>query len=83
MDCCDAVALVPVAARVEEVTMAIAETAPAVREHTDGYAEFREIGKRMLTEWERGTLDITPTITPKARAGEHLRVSVGLWHKAQ
>jgi serine/threonine-protein kinase HipA len=65
-------------AGVEEVRTAIAETAPAVREHTDRYPEFREIGKRMLTEWEKGALDITPTVTPKARAGEQLRVSVGL-----
>jgi serine/threonine-protein kinase HipA len=66
------------AACVDEVTTAIAETAPSVREHTDTYPEFREIGKRMLTEWERGALDITPTVTPKARAGEQLRKSVGL-----
>jgi serine/threonine-protein kinase HipA len=66
------------AACVEEVTTAIAETAPVVREHIDAYPEFREIGKRMLAEWERGSLDITPTVTPKARAGEHLRASVGL-----
>lgn len=45
------------AACVEEVTTAIAETAPAVREYTDTYPEFREIGKRMLTEWGKGALD--------------------------
>jgi hypothetical protein len=28
----------------------------------DTYPEFREIGKRMLTEWEKGALDITPTV---------------------
>ena len=50
------------AACVEEVTTAIAETAPVVREHIDAYPEFREIGKRMLAEWERGSLDITPTV---------------------
>ena len=64
------------AACVAEVTTAIAETAPAVREHTDTYPEFREIGKRMLTEWEKGALNITPTVTPKARAGQQLRASV-------
>jgi serine/threonine-protein kinase HipA len=50
------------AACVEEVTTAIAETAPAVREYTGTYPEFRELGKRMLTEWEKGALDITPTV---------------------
>ena len=32
----------------------------------------------MLTEWEQGALDITPTVTAKSRAGETLKQSVGL-----
>ena len=57
---------------------AIAETAPQVREFADAYPEFREIGKRMLTEWEQGALDITPTVTAKSRAGQTLKQAVGL-----
>ena len=52
---------------IESVQTAITETAPHVRELADAYPEFREIGKRMLTEWEQGTLDITPTVTAKSR----------------
>jgi serine/threonine-protein kinase HipA len=63
---------------VEEVSTAIAETAPLVRRHADAYPAFREVGKRMLTAWEAGMLDITPTVTAKERAGEQLRTSVGL-----
>jgi len=66
------------AACVDEVSIAVAETAPAVRHHAVAYPEFREIGKRMLNEWERGALDIAPNVTAKARVGERLRVSVGL-----
>jgi hypothetical protein len=43
----------------------------------DAYPEFREIGKRMLTEWEQGALDITPTVTAKSRAGQTLKQPVG------
>jgi hypothetical protein len=39
------------------------------------YPEFREIGKRMLTEWEQGALDITPTVTAKSRARQNLKQS--------
>jgi hypothetical protein len=49
---------------------AITETAPHVRELADAYPEFREIGKRMLTEWEQGALDSTPTVTTKSRGGD-------------
>jgi len=63
---------------VEAVQTAIADTAPKVRELADAYPEFREIAKRMLTEWERGALDITPTVTAKSRVAETLRSSVGL-----
>jgi serine/threonine-protein kinase HipA len=62
----------------EAVQTAITETAPHVRELADAYPEFREIGKRMLTEWEQGALDITPTVTAKSRAGQTLKQSVGL-----
>jgi serine/threonine-protein kinase HipA len=55
---------------IEAVQTAITETAPHVRELADAYPEFREIGKRMLTEWEQGALDITPTVTAKSRAAE-------------
>jgi len=30
---------------------------------------FREIGKRMLTEWEQARLDITPAVTAKVARG--------------
>jgi serine/threonine-protein kinase HipA len=63
---------------VEAVQTAIAEAAPRVRELADEYPEFRDIGKRMLSEWEQGALDITPTVTAKSRAGDPLRHSVGL-----
>jgi serine/threonine-protein kinase HipA len=63
---------------IEAVQTAITETAPHVRELADAYPEFREVGKRMLSEWERGALDITPTVTAKSRAGETLKQSVGL-----
>lgn len=62
----------------EAVQTAIAETAPQVREFADAYPEFREIGKRMLMEWEQGALDITPAATAKSRARETLRESAGL-----
>jgi hypothetical protein len=62
---------------VDEVRIAVAETAPAVRRHAEAYSEFREIGKRMLTEWECGVLDISPNVTAAARAGTQLRASVG------
>jgi serine/threonine-protein kinase HipA len=48
---------------IDAVQTAITETAPQVRELADAYPEFREIGKRMLTEWEQGALDITPNVT--------------------
>jgi serine/threonine-protein kinase HipA len=63
---------------VEAVQTAITDTAPQVREYADAYPDFREIGKRMLTEWERGALDITPAVTAKSRVGETLKRSVGL-----
>jgi serine/threonine-protein kinase HipA len=63
---------------IEAVQTAITETAPRVRELADAYPEFREVGKRMLTEWEQGALDITPTVTAKSRAGDTLSHSVGL-----
>jgi serine/threonine-protein kinase HipA len=63
---------------IEAVQTAITETAPQVREFADEYPEFREIGKRMLTEWDQGALDITPTVTAKSRAGKMLKQSVGL-----
>ena len=63
---------------IEAVQTAITETAPHVRELADAYPEFREICKRMLTEWEQGALDITPAVTAKSRAGQTLKQSVGL-----
>jgi serine/threonine-protein kinase HipA len=63
---------------IEAVQTAITETAPRVRELADAYPEFRDIGKRMLSEWEQGALDITPAVTAKSRAGDTLRRSVGL-----
>jgi serine/threonine-protein kinase HipA len=63
---------------IEAVQTAIAEAAPRVRELADAYPEFRDMGKRMLSEWEQGALDITPTVTAKSRAGDTLRHSVGL-----
>jgi serine/threonine-protein kinase HipA len=63
---------------IEGVQAAITETASKVGELADAYPEFREIGKRMLTEWEQGALDITPNVTAKSRAGEALKDSVGL-----
>jgi hypothetical protein len=50
------------AAGIEEVGVAIAETAPLVRQFADAYPAFREIGKRMLTAWEVGMLDIQPSV---------------------
>jgi hypothetical protein len=47
-----------------------------VRELADANPEFREIGKRMLTEREQRALDITPTVTAKARVAETLKRSV-------
>jgi serine/threonine-protein kinase HipA len=64
---------------VERVQTAIIETAPKVRELADAYPEFREVAKRMLIEWERGALDITPTVTAKSRPATTLNDSVGLW----
>jgi serine/threonine-protein kinase HipA len=61
----------------DAVQTAITETAPNMRELADVYPEFREIGKRMLNEWEQGALDITPTVTARSRAGEALKQSVG------
>jgi serine/threonine-protein kinase HipA len=61
-----------------KVQTAMNETALNVRDLADAYPEFREIGKRMLTEWEQGALDITPTVTAKSRAGQTLKQSVGL-----
>ncbi len=49
-----------------------------MRELADAYPEFREIGKRMLAEWEQGALDISPSVTAKSRAGQTLKQSVGL-----
>ncbi len=63
---------------IEGVQAAITETAPKVRELADAYPEFREIGKRMLIEWERGALDITPTVTAKSQTATALKDSVGL-----
>jgi serine/threonine-protein kinase HipA len=63
---------------VELVQTAIIETAPKARELADAYVEFREVGKRMLIEWERGALDITPTVTAKSRTATALKDSVGL-----
>jgi serine/threonine-protein kinase HipA len=63
---------------IEAVQTAITETAPRVREYADVYPEFRDVGKRMLAEWEQGALDITPTATAKPHAGDTLRHSVGL-----
>jgi len=60
---------------IEAVQTAITETAPQVGELADAYPEFREIGKRMLTEWEQGALDITPTVTAKSRTGQAPRNS--------
>jgi serine/threonine-protein kinase HipA len=60
---------------IEAVRTAITETAPRVRELADAYPEFREIGKRMLAEWEQGTLDITPNVTATSRAGKTLKHS--------
>jgi hypothetical protein len=58
-----------------KVQTAMNETALHVRELADAYPEFREIGKRMLTEWEQGALDITPTVTAKSRARQNLKQS--------
>jgi serine/threonine-protein kinase HipA len=63
---------------IEAVQTAIMDTAPQVRELADAYPEFREIGKRMLAEWEQGALDITPAVTAKSRVRETLKRSVGL-----
>ena len=63
---------------IETIQSAVSDTAPQVRELADAYPEFREIGKRMLTEWEQGALDITPTVTAKSRAGDTLKQSVAL-----
>jgi len=63
---------------IESVQTAITDTAPQLRELADANPEFREIGKRMLTEWEQGALDITPAVTAKSRVGETLKRSVGL-----
>jgi len=63
---------------IEAVHTAITETAPRARELADAYPEFREVGKRMLTEWEQGAMDITPTASAKSRAGDSLRNSVRL-----
>lgn len=62
---------------IEGVQAAIIGIAPKVRELADAYPEFREIGKRMLIEWERGVLDITPTVTVKSRTATALKNSVG------
>jgi serine/threonine-protein kinase HipA len=62
---------------IEAVQTAISETAAPVRELADAYPEFREIGKRMLIQWEQGALDITPIVTAKSRAVETLKQSVG------
>jgi serine/threonine-protein kinase HipA len=63
---------------IEAVQTAIVDTAPQVRELADAHPEFREIGKRMLTEWEQGALDISPAVTAKSRVAETLKRSVGL-----
>jgi serine/threonine-protein kinase HipA len=63
---------------IEAVQTAITDTAPQVRELADANPEFREIGKRMLSEWEQGALDITPAVTAKSRVAETLKSSVGL-----
>lgn len=63
---------------IEAVQTAITDTAPQVRELADANPEFREIGKHMLTEWEQGALDITPSVTAKSRVAETLKRSVGL-----
>jgi serine/threonine-protein kinase HipA len=66
------------AAGVEEVCTAIAESAPLVSQFAEAYPAFREIGKRMLTAWEIGMLDIKPTVAAEARAGNQLRTLAGL-----
>jgi serine/threonine-protein kinase HipA len=63
---------------IEAVQTAITDTAPQVRELADTYPEFREIGKRMLIEWQQGALDITPAVTAKSRVGGTFKGSVGL-----
>jgi serine/threonine-protein kinase HipA len=66
------------AAGVEEVCTAIAESVPLVSQFAEAYPAFREIGKRMLTAWEIGMLDIKPTVAAEARAGNQLRTLAGL-----
>jgi serine/threonine-protein kinase HipA len=65
-------------AGLEEISTAITEIAPLVARYTETYPAFREIGKRMLTAWEVGMLDIKPTVAANARANDQLRASVGL-----
>ncbi|SAK53819.1 HipA domain-containing protein [Caballeronia calidae] len=52
-------------AALEQVESAVLKVLPLVREHADRYAEFREVGQRMLDAWVQGVEDIKPDAKPR------------------
>ena len=65
-------------AAVEAVSQAISEVAPEVKRYAMEFAEFREVGKHMLSVWETGRLDILPTARTPTRKVKELAAAVGL-----
>jgi len=60
---------------IEQVSDALRSAAPEVKQYADGFAEFREVGKRMLEFWDRGIIGIQPDSRASVPS---LRESTGL-----
>lgn len=61
----------------EKVVEAVQTISPQIRQYAERYPAFREIGKRMLTAWDRGIECIQPTATTKTQPGRQLREQSG------
>lgn len=65
-------------AALEQVAGAVQRVVPLVREYTDRYLEFREVGERMLGAWAQGIEDIKPDARPRKGVPAPLREGGGL-----
>jgi serine/threonine-protein kinase HipA len=65
-------------AALEQVVSAIQKVIPLVREYSDRYPDFREVGKRMLDAWAQGLEDIRPDAKPGKGVPAPLREQAGL-----
>ncbi|CAL8473569.1 type II toxin-antitoxin system HipA family toxin [Caballeronia sp. S22] len=64
-------------AAIEQVVSAVQKVLPLVREYTECYPEFRDVGQRMLDIWTQGLEDIKPDARPRKGAPAPLQAQTG------